>query len=80
MGYDSNEHSPASLNQSIVFIWPLLLKISQDTDSPGYPGKAIRYRGGKKCFKIKKLRDEEPAVTRGSSPLAPNEMKLIPSQ
>lgn len=46
-----------------MFIWPLFLKISQDTDSPGYPGKAIRYRGGKKCFKIKKLRDEEPAVT-----------------
>lgn len=46
-----------------MFIWPLVLKISQDTDSPGYPGKAIRYRGGKKCFKIKKLRDEEEAVT-----------------
>ena len=46
-----------------MFIWPLFLKISQDTDSPSYPGKAIRYTGGKKCFKIKKLHDEEPAVT-----------------
>lgn len=37
-------------------LWFLFFKILQDTNSPSYPGKAIKYRGGKKSvLKLRRL-------------------------